>query len=169
VAKAGRGQQSRRHADRATAGRAAIAQEHIQSIVGEYLPAVEIGGRADAVDFRFDRLIFRVQRAALLVRDGAGGRFRGQRDRAIEQRGDLRKCAVCYLQFANAVSGVACRLRQSRDVGLQAVGNGEAGRIVRAAVDARTRRQLLQRRVQTIAGDVQLVFRSNSSNIIENG
>ncbi len=44
-----------------------IAQEHIESIRGEHLSAVVIGLGADAVDFRFDRGKFAVQRDPLLI------------------------------------------------------------------------------------------------------
>jgi hypothetical protein len=40
---------------------------NIQSIRGEHLPAVEVGRRSDTVNFRFDRLIFGVQRGALRI------------------------------------------------------------------------------------------------------
>jgi hypothetical protein len=50
-------------------------------------------------------------------------------------------------------------LRQRRDIGLQAIGDSEAGGIVRTSVDALARRQLFQRIIQRGAGQVQFVLR----------
>ena len=101
------------------------------------MPTVVVGRGSDAVDFGFDRGVFIVQGDALRIGDCAGCRFGGQGYGAVKERGDLRECAVCNLQFADAVGGIAGRLRSGGDVSLQPVGDGQAGRIVGAGIDAR--------------------------------
>jgi hypothetical protein len=67
-----------------------------------------------------------------------GCRFSRNRDRAVEQGGDGCQRTIRYLQFANAVIRVAGGLRKGCNVGLQSVGNSQAGGVVRACIDART-------------------------------
>jgi len=75
---------------------------------------------------------------ALGVADRTVGRLGGQGDSAVQQRGDLRQAAIGNLQHAQTVGGVTRRLGQGGHVGMQAIGNRQAGCVIRTGVDTRS-------------------------------
>ena len=82
---------------------------------------------------------FRVDGGGLRSAQAGVGGFRGQRDRAVEQGGDLREGAVCGLQGADGVGGVERGLVEGGNVGVETIRDGETGCVIRTGVDARTR------------------------------
>ena len=95
-----------------------------------------VGVGSNAVDFCLDRLILIVQRNPLRISDRARRRLGGQRDRAIQKRAHLGQRSISHLQRSYTVVRVAGRLGKRADIGLQAIGDRQAGSIVRAAIDA---------------------------------
>src|SRR6185437_8738505 len=128
----------RAHGDAYGGSVAGVAQEDRGGGSGEYVAAIEIGVAADVVDFSLDLGELIVERGQLRGRDRAVARLGGKGDGAVEEVGDLAERAVHHLQLAGAVVGVLRGLVQGGDVGLQAVGNGQASGVVGAAVDALT-------------------------------
>ena len=161
-------QQASGDADVAGPAAGRIAEVDVGRRGREHRRAVEGGVAADPVDFCLDRRELGIQRRTLRVGHGAGGRFGGQRNRAIQQRGDLGERAVGHLQVAHAIVCVAGRLRQGGDVGMQAIGNGQAGCVIGAAVDAGTGGQPEQGFLQFRSRDRQLVLGGQGRNIIQN-
>jgi hypothetical protein len=71
------------------------------------------------------------------------------------------------LQQSDTLLGVGLRLGKSNGVGLKTIHQRKAGGIVRAGVDLRTGRQLLQHGVQSVSGVIQVVFRIHRGEIIQ--
>ncbi len=135
------------HGGRARAGR--IAHVNSKRVARtENRLAVVSGVLTDVGDFGLDGRELSLQSAALRIADRAGGRFRGQADRAVQESRDLREGAIGDLEHADAVSCVPHRLSQGGDVRLQAVGDCETSRIICAGIDALTGGEGLQRLVQ---------------------
>ena len=124
---------------------------------------VVIGRRgSDVIHFGENRLVLLVGCRILAGVEGAVRGFGSQRYGPVEQVRHLRQRAIGYCQQAHALTGVGLRLGQGHGVGLQAIDQRKAGGIVRAGVDLRSRRQLLQHGVQAVIGVVQVVFRVDS-------
>jgi len=56
---------------------------------------------------------------------------------------------------------------QGGDVGVQTVGDGQSGGVIRAAVDARARRQLEEGLLQAGVGHAHLILRHQGRDVIE--
>src|SRR4030095_3041869 len=81
--------------------------------------------------------------------------------------GDLRQRAVSGLQQSDAGGCVLRRLREGGDVGVEAVGERQAGGIVSAAVDARTGGELRERVLQAHLSLIQIVLRVDCCDVIQ--
>ena len=75
--------------------------------------------------------------------EGAVRGFDGQLADALEHRVDFGQRAFSGLDHRDAVLGVSLGLVEARDLRLQLLADGEAGRVVGGTVDAETARQLL--------------------------
>ncbi len=107
--------------------------------------------------------------AADLLRavEGAVRDFGGQRYGTVEQVRHLRESAIGDLQLAYAFLGVGLRLGQGGGVGLEAVDQRKAGRIIGAGVDLGARRQLLQSLREAVVGVAQVIRRIHRGQIIQ--
>src|SRR6185437_9348307 len=128
--------------------------------------AVKIRGRTDGVDGAENGLEFSVQSLRLVWIDGRVRRLSGQCDSAVQQGSYLRERAIGGLQHADAVRSIELRLRQRSNVGLQAVGDRQAGCVVGAGVDPQAGRQLSQCLLQGGLRVGQRILRRQGGDVI---
>ena len=166
IAQVGRRQRRNVQSVDRRARRGRVAGEDVGLRVEDRLLVIG-GGGADVRDFRQDRLVLLVCGQVLVRVEGAVRGFGSQRHGPVEQVRHLRQRAIGHRQQAHTFSRIRLRLGQGRGIGLQAVYQRKTGCVVRAGVDLRSGRQLLQHGVQAVVGGVQAVLRVDGGEVVQ--
>src|SRR5690606_29238007 len=126
------------------------------------LDAVELGLIGDALDFIQALLDFSIDRVQVIGGVRAVVGLDRQLTNTLQVVIDFVQRTFRRLSDGDAVVGVTGSLRQTADVGREAVGNGLAGSVILGAIDAQARGQALDRRTQGGLGLGQIVLRDQS-------
>jgi phage gp45-like len=118
----------------------------------QHVLAVEGGAADDALDFLLQLLEFGVQVGLVAGGVGAVGCLHGQFAHPLEVVGHGLHRAFSGLRHGDTVVGVADRHVEALGLGVHAVGNCQARRVVLCAIDAKAGRQALHRSGQAGLG-----------------
>ena len=128
---------------------------HLEHRTGEaavqQLGTVEAGGFGHTVHFIAQLLQFRLQRFAVGFAVGGVARLHGQLAHALQHVAHFAQSAFGRLRQRDAVVGIARGHRQAFDLGVHALGNGQASSIVFGTVHPQARRQALHGGGQRVA------------------
>ena len=124
----------------------------------DQLLAVKFCCFCDTVQFSHQLADFLIQRLAVTRAVGGVGRLHGQFSHPLQDVAGGFHRAFCYLRQRNAVIGIPCRLVKAADLAGEALGNGQPGGIVLGAVDAQTRGQALNGRIERRLAHAQVAL-----------
>src|SRR5476649_2423835 len=125
----------------------------------EHVLAVELGAGGDAVQLGRQGGHLVLDRLAVGIGVGSVGGLDGQHADALQQVAGGGQAALSRLRQGDAVVGVLRSTGVARNLCLEALRNGQAGRIVFRAVDPQAGGQALQRGLQRTLRFAQVVLR----------